>query len=94
VGRVPVTAARLAERGIATARDLLMRLPRGYDDLGRVTPSRALRASRTASVVLVRGTVRRCTSFRAGCSDVIVEEGGRACARAGSARTRRWRRRS
>jgi ATP-dependent DNA helicase RecG len=75
-GAGPVTAARLAERGIETARDLLMRLPRGYDDLGRVTPIDALAGVADGSVVLVRGTVRRVHIFPRRLLDVFVEEGG------------------
>jgi ATP-dependent DNA helicase RecG len=71
-----VTAARLAERGITTGRDLLMRLPRGYDDLGRVTPIAALGDVADGTVVLVRGTVRRLHVFPRRLLDVIVEEDG------------------
>jgi ATP-dependent DNA helicase RecG len=75
-GAGPVTAARLAERGISTARDLLMRLPRGYHDLGRVTPVGALAGVADGTVVLVRGTVKRLHVFPRRLLDVIVEEDG------------------
>ncbi len=75
-GAGPVTAARLAARGIATGRDLLMRLPRGYDDLRRVTPIDALGDVADGGVVLVRGTVRRVHVFPRRLLDVFVEEGG------------------
>jgi len=81
-GAGPITAARLAEHGIVTARDLLMRLPRGYDDLGRVTPIAALGDVADGSVVLVRGTVRRLHVFPRRLLDVIVEEEGGASVRA------------
>jgi len=81
-GAGPITAARLAERGIVTARDLLMRLPRGYDDLGRVTPIAALGEVADGSVVLVRGTVRRLHVFPRRLLDVIVEDEGGASVRA------------
>jgi ATP-dependent DNA helicase RecG len=71
-----VTAARLEERGIVTARDLLMRLPRGYDDLGRVTPIAAIADVADGTVVQVRGTVRRLHVFPRRLLDVIVEEDG------------------
>ena len=58
-GAGPVTAARLGACGIASARDLLLRLPRGYDDLRRVTPLGAVGAAPDGEVVLVRGTVSR-----------------------------------
>jgi ATP-dependent DNA helicase RecG len=75
-GAGPITAARLAARGIGTARDLLMRLPRGYDDLGRVTPIASLGAVADGEVVLVCGTVRRVHVFPRRLLDVIVEEDG------------------
>jgi ATP-dependent DNA helicase RecG len=81
-GAGPITAARLAEHGIVTARDLLMRLPRGYDDLGRVTPIAGLADVADGSVVLVRGTVRRLHVFPRRLLDVIVEGEGGASVRA------------
>ncbi|HWJ55107.1 MAG TPA: DEAD/DEAH box helicase, partial [Vicinamibacterales bacterium] len=81
-GAGPITAARLAERGIATGRDLLMRLPRGYDDLGRVTPIAALADVADGTVVLVRGTVRRLHVFPRRLLDVIVDGDDGASVRA------------
>jgi len=52
-----------------------MRLPGGYDDLGRVTPIGALGDVADGTVVLVRGTVRRLHVFPRRLLDVIVEEG-------------------
>jgi len=53
-----------------------MRLPRGYDDLGRVTPVAALTGVPDGEVVLVRGTVRRVHVFPRRLLDVFVEEEG------------------
>jgi ATP-dependent DNA helicase RecG len=70
-----VTAARLAARGVRTVRDLLMRLPRAYDDLRRPTPIASLSGVAEGTVVLVRGTVRRLHVFPRRLLDVFVEEG-------------------
>jgi ATP-dependent DNA helicase RecG len=69
-----VTAARLAERGVRTVRDLLMRLPRGYDDLRAATPIAALPGVADGAVVLVRGTVKRVHVFPRRLLDVFVED--------------------
>jgi ATP-dependent DNA helicase RecG len=53
-----------------------MRLPRGYDDLGRITPIPALAGVADGEVVLVRGTVRRLHVFPRRLLDVVVEEDG------------------
>jgi ATP-dependent DNA helicase RecG len=74
-GAGPVTAGRLEERGVRTVRDLLMRLPRGYDDLRRPTPIAALSEVPDGTVVLVRGTVRRLHVFPRRLLDVFVQEG-------------------
>jgi len=66
----------LIDRGIVTARDLLMRLPRAYDDLGRVTPIAALEGMADGEVVLVRGIVRRVHVFPRRLLDVILEADG------------------
>ena len=58
-----------------TVRDLLMRLPRGYDDLRRATPIASLPEVAEGTVVLVRGTVRRLHVFPRRLLDVFVEEG-------------------
>ncbi len=71
-----MTAARLAERGVTTARDLLLRLPRGYDDLRRVTPMGELGAVADGTVVLVRGSVKRVHVFPRRLLDVFVEQDG------------------
>jgi ATP-dependent DNA helicase RecG len=74
-GAGPVTTARLAARGIVSARDLLLALPRGYDDLRRPTPVGALAEIPDGTVVLVRGRVRRVHLFPRRFLDVYVEEG-------------------
>ena len=74
-GAGPVTAARLGERGVRTVRDLLMRLPRAYDDLRRATPIASLPELADGTVVLVRGRVRRLHVFPRRLLDVFVEEG-------------------
>jgi ATP-dependent DNA helicase RecG len=82
-GAGPVTTARLAARGIVTARDLLLVLPRGYDDLRRATPIEALAAVPDGTVVLVRGRVRRIHLFPRRFLDVFLEtDAGDAVVRA------------
>jgi ATP-dependent DNA helicase RecG len=71
-----VTRARLAERGIRNARDLLLRLPRAYEDLRRVTPIGELSGLADGTPVLVRGAVRRLHVFPRRLLDVFLEEGG------------------
>jgi ATP-dependent DNA helicase RecG len=71
-----VTAARLAARGVRTARDLLLGLPRGYDDLRRPTAIAALPAVADGAVVLIRGTVKRVHVFPRRLLDVFIEEDG------------------
>jgi ATP-dependent DNA helicase RecG len=73
-GAGPVTRARLAARGIRSARDLLLRLPRGYDDLRQVTPIGALAGLPDGTPVLVRGTVRRVHVFPRRLLDVFVDQ--------------------
>jgi ATP-dependent DNA helicase RecG len=75
-GAGPVTAKRLAAQGLATVRDLLLRAPRGYDDLRRETPLDALAAVPDGRVVLVRGVVRRVHVFPRRLLDVVLEDGG------------------
>ncbi len=71
-----MTVARLAARGIRTARDLLSRLPHGYDDLRRPTAIAALATVGDGAVVLIRGTVKRLHVFPRRMLDVFVEEDG------------------
>ncbi|HEY6475579.1 MAG TPA: DEAD/DEAH box helicase, partial [Polyangia bacterium] len=70
-----MTVGRLAERGVRTMRDLLMRLPRGYDDLRAATPIAALSGVADGTVVLVHGTVRRLHVFPRRLLDVFLEDG-------------------
>ncbi|HLK88389.1 MAG TPA: helicase-related protein [Polyangia bacterium] len=69
-----MTAARLRARGVSSIRDLLLRLPRGYDDLRQATPLAALPGLADGAVVLVQGTVRRVHVFPRRLLDVFVEE--------------------
>jgi len=78
----PRTAEKLRARGLATIEDLLFHLPRGYDDLRRVTPIAALPSLPAGSVVLVRGTVARVRIFPHRLLDVfVVQDGMRVRAR-------------
>ena len=82
-GAGPVRRRAWRSAGIATVRDLLMRLPRGYDDLGRVTPiARAGRASPTARWCWCAGRCARLHVFPRRLLDVFVEEDGAQRARA------------
>jgi ATP-dependent DNA helicase RecG len=71
-----VTAARLAAHGIGTARDLLLRLPRSYDDLRSPTAIAALGSVADGTAVLIRGTVKRVHLFPRRLLDVYVEQDG------------------
>jgi ATP-dependent DNA helicase RecG len=89
-GAGPVTARRLAAHGFETVRDLLLRLPRAYDDLRRETPLAEVVAGAgpgagstpDGTTVLVRGVVRRVHVFPRRLLDVVIEgEGGTLRAR-------------
>ena len=71
-----MTTARLVERGVLTVRDLLLRLPRGYDDLRRPTAIAGLAGVGDGTVVLIVGTVKRVHVFPRRLLDVFVEEDG------------------
>ncbi len=73
----PRTAERLRARGLATIEALLFHLPRGYDDLRRVTPIAALPSLPAGTTVLVRGTVARVRIFPRRLLDVFVEQDGK-----------------
>ncbi len=75
-GAGPVTAARLRARGLRTVRDLLFRLPRGYDDLRRATPIESLGGVPDGVGVLVRGLVKQVRLVPRRLLDVVVEQGG------------------
>lgn len=70
-----MTRARLESAGVRTARDLLLRLPRAYEDLRRVTALADLAGLPDGAVVLVRGVVRRLHLFPRRLLDVVVQEG-------------------
>jgi ATP-dependent DNA helicase RecG len=71
----PRTAERLGARGLRAIADLLFHLPRGYDDLRRVTPIAALPQAPAGQVVLVRGVVARVRIFPRRLLDVYLQEG-------------------
>jgi ATP-dependent DNA helicase RecG len=71
-----VTARRLAAAGLCTVRDLLLRAPRAYDDLRRVTPLAEAGDVADGVTVLVTGTVRRVHVFPRRLLDVTLEQGG------------------
>jgi ATP-dependent DNA helicase RecG len=75
-GAGPVTARRLAARGLATVRDVLLRLPRAYDDLRRETALAEIAQVADGAVVLVRGVVRRVHVFPRRLLDVELERDG------------------
>ena len=75
-GAGPVTAERLRARGVVSVRDLLLRLPRGYDDLRRATSIGALAGVADGTVVLVRGSVKRLHVFPRRLLDLFVEDDG------------------
>ena len=75
-GAGAVTAARLAERGIETVRDLLSFLPLGYDDFRTLYPLSALAGLPEGTGVVVRATVRRVHPFFRRLLDVYLEQDG------------------
>ena len=75
-GAGPRTVARLVARGLVSIEDLLLLLPRAYDDLRRVTPIAALPSATPGAVVLVRGVVKRVRIFPRRLLDVFLEQDG------------------
>ena len=75
-GAGKVTAARLAERGIASVRDLVYFFPRAYDDYRRVCRLSELASVPAGTPVVVRATVARVHKFFRRMLDVIVEQDG------------------
>ncbi len=75
-GAGPVTAARLAERGLHTVGDLLAFLPRGYDDYRTVYRLSALADLPEGTTVVVEGTIRRVHLFPRRLLDVHLEDDG------------------
>jgi ATP-dependent DNA helicase RecG len=75
-GAGPVTAARLAGRGIASVRDLLAFLPVGYEDFRTLYPLSALAGLPDRQSVVVRACVRRVRPFFRRLLDVYLEQDG------------------
>jgi ATP-dependent DNA helicase RecG len=71
-----VTARRLAAHGLHSVRDLLLRLPNGYDDLRFATAVVDVARVVDGTTVLVRGVVRRLHVFPRRLLDVVVEQDG------------------
>ena len=75
-GAGPVTAARLAERGLERVGDLLTFLPLGYEDFRTVYPLSALASLPDGKTVVVRACVRRVRPFFRRLLDVYLEQDG------------------
>jgi ATP-dependent DNA helicase RecG len=75
-GAGPVTARRLAAQGLQTVGDLLLTLPRGYEDLRRETSPAEAAVAADGTTVLLRGTVKRVHVFPRRLLDVVVERDG------------------
>jgi ATP-dependent DNA helicase RecG len=75
-GAGPVTAARLAERGLESVRDLLAFLPLGYEDFRTLFPLSALAGLPEGQAVVVRAPVRRVRPFFRRLLDVYLEQDG------------------
>ena len=75
-GAGPVTAARLAARGLARVRDLLCFFPRAYDDYRRVYRASELADLPAGTPVVVRGRVVRVHKFFRRMLTVEIEEEG------------------
>jgi len=75
-GAGPVTAARLAERGLGSVRDLLAFLPLGYDDFRTRYPLSALATLPDGQTVVVQARVRRVHRFFRRLLDVYLEQDG------------------
>jgi ATP-dependent DNA helicase RecG len=75
-GAGPVTAARLAERGLESVRDLLAFLPLGYDDFRTLYPLSALARLPSGQAVVVQARVRRVRPFFRRLLDVYLEQDG------------------
>ncbi len=71
-----MTAARLADRGLASVRDLLYFFPRGYQDYRREYRLPELAALAPGTPVVVRGTVVRVHKFFRRMLDVVIEQDG------------------
>ena len=75
-GAGPVTAARMAARGLGHVRDLLYFFPRAYEDYRRIYALGELSGLPLGTSVVVRGTVTRVHKFFRRMLDVYMEEGG------------------
>ena len=75
-GAGPLTAARLAARGLCRIGDLPRWLPLGYDDFRRVVSALDLAGIPTGGMILVRGKVVRVRPFFRRLLDVHLEESG------------------
>src|ERR1017187_634594 len=75
-GAGPVTAERMAARGLARVRDLLFFFPRAYEDYRRIYPLGELGELATGTSVVVRGKVVRVHKFFRRMLDVHIEEDG------------------
>ena len=75
-GAGPVTAARLAEQGLQSVRDLLYFLPIGYEDFRTLYPLSALAGLPAGQAVVVRAVVRRVRPFFRRLLDVYLEQDG------------------
>ena len=75
-GAGPVTAARLAERGLESVRDMLAFLPLGYDDFRTLYPLSALARLPSGQAVVVQARVRRVRPFFRRLLDVYLEQDG------------------
>ena len=75
-GAGPVTAARMATRGLGCVRDLLYFFPRAYEDYRRIYSLGELGGLPLGTSVVVRGTVTRVRKFFRRMLDVTIEEGG------------------
>jgi ATP-dependent DNA helicase RecG len=75
-GAGPVTASRLAERGLHRVRDLLYFFPTAYEDYRRVFSLADLAGLPEGTPVVVRGKVVRVHRFFRRLLDVYVEEAG------------------
>jgi ATP-dependent DNA helicase RecG len=75
-GAGPVTAVRLAERGLESVRDLLAFLPLGYDDFRTLYPLSALARLPSGQAVVVLARVRRVRPFFRRLLDVYLEQDG------------------
>jgi ATP-dependent DNA helicase RecG len=75
-GAGPVTAERLATRGLVKVRDLLFFFPRTYEDYRRIYRLDELAGLAAGSNVVVRGTVVRVHKLFRRMLDVYIEDGG------------------